>query len=335
MRRLAAAGLALLVLPLSAQAPAPAPTPTPAPRNILTSQILFAGTRSGLWRTRNWGNVWERVKSEALASLGECTSIAPLAPFVYVAGEGGLYFSEDFGETWKQIYATGPILALQVSRYPQADPTVFIGTPKGLLKSTDAGHTFHETPLMGTPVLRIEWPGPDLIVTTATGIAISSDAAGVFWRPESGLPADEVHAIAVSSFYIVDPVLYVGAGENGVFRSADGGHKWASAGLDGRSVTDLYWLGPMLYAVTDKGLKRTLDNGRSWVPLGEVPGRPQLGRMLFPLMPTSGAEAFVATSRGVFWTGDAGEHWQASGLKDEIVLTLATFPPPDPMQTKK
>jgi hypothetical protein len=91
----------------------------------------------------------------------------------------------------------------------------------------------------------------------------------------------------------------------------------------------------MLYAVTDAGLLRTLDNGRTWVPLGEVPGRPQLGRMLFPLMPTSGAEAFLGTARGVFWSGDAGEHWQASGLKDEIVLTLATFPPPDPVQNKK
>jgi len=55
---------------------------------------------------------------------------------------------------------------------------------------------------------------------------------------------------------------------------------------------------------------------------------------MFPLAPAAGLEAFLATDAGIYRTPDAGLHWQASGLKDEPVLALATFPPPAPLLGK-
>ena len=51
-------------------------------------------------------------------------------------------------------------------------------------------------------------------------------------------------------------------------------------------------------------------------------------RILFPLAPASGAEAFLATDRGVFRTADGGERWMDAGLRGEAVSCVSTFPPP-------
>ena len=49
-------------------------------------------------------------------------------------------------------------------------------------------------------------------------------------------------------------------------------------------------------------------------------------RLLFPLAPDSGAEAFVGTDHGVYRTADGGMRWASAGLKDETVLCVGTFP---------
>jgi hypothetical protein len=56
---------------------------------------------------------------------------------------------------------------------------------------------------------------------------------------------------------------------------------------------------------------------------------------MFPLAPAAGTEAFLATDRGLFHTIDAGEHWRATGFEGQAVLDVATFPPPDPVRSKK
>jgi hypothetical protein len=326
-----------LTLALLAAAAGPAPSPSPSPQaqpGAATSLLLFAGTESGLWRSRNWGGEWERVVAEGLKDVGAVHSVVTVGAWVFLGSEGGLYISEDFGGTWQHFYDAGPVLAITASRYFQADPTVLIGTPRGLLKSEDGGRSFHETPLKTIGVQRMEWPGPDLLAAGDGGLWLSPDGGAQFRRSER-LPDGPVHALALSSYYAVDPVLFVGVGTAGVFRSSDGGQRWAAAGLQGRTVADLVWLGPMLYAATDAGLERSVDNGATWSPLSEgIAGR-QAFHLLFPLAPANGAEAFLGTDRGVYWSGDGGTTWRPSGLSDQVVGWVATFPPPEPVVKKK
>jgi photosystem II stability/assembly factor-like uncharacterized protein len=292
---------------------------------VVTSLTLFAGSPAGLWRSRDWGGNWE------LARAGALYAILPLGPRVFAAGQEGVLVSEDFGHSWTATPVEGTVLAVLPSRYPQSDPTVFAGTGAGLLKSDDGGRTFRPTALAGTPVIRLDWPGPDLVVATGRGVLVSSDAASTFRAPGSGLPPGDVRALALSSFFAVDPVVFAGVGEEGVFRSSDGGRSWAASGLAGHTVNDLVWLGPILYAATDQGLFRSEDAGARWSPLGEgIAGRAAL-RLMFPLAPDSGAEAFLGTDQGIFRTTDGGLHWMKSGLAAERVLCLATFPPPAPV----
>lgn len=304
---------------------------------IITTLTLFAGTAEGLWRSANWGGSWERVtgltSGVRLDGLGAARAIVPRGPQVWVAGDGGLYESGDFGEAWAPLSARPGIRALLLSRWPQADPTVFVGTAEGLFRSRDAGRTFEPTALAGSAVHRLEWPGPALAVACDRGLLITRDEGGRFEGPGAGLPEGAVRAMALSSYFLVDPVLFAAPAAGGVFRSSDGGGTWVAAGLAGESVLDLVWLGPFLYAAAERGFYRSQDVGKSWVKLADSPGRPV--RLMFPLAPAAGVEAFLATDRGIFRTPDAGEHWYPSGLAGQDVLTIATFPPPDPAPQRK
>ena len=304
---------------------------------VVTSLTLFAGTPSGLWWSKNWGGKWERVvgRSEgvSLAEVGTVRGILPTGRQVYLAAETGLYLSEDFGQTWKKLGLDVPVYTVLPSRYTNADPTVFVGTADGLYKSPDAGKTFAPTVLRGTPVTRIEWPGHALIVTTGNGVLVSQDVALSF-RSGTGLPEGTPHGLAVSGFFAKDPVLFTAVGSAGVFRSADGGQTWNPAGLEGRTVRDIVWLGPILFAAADEGLFRSDDAGQKWVLASGLAARPA-SQILFPLAPDSGLEAFVATEDGIVHTVDGGAHWKPAGAPEDRVLRLATFPPPDRGKMRK
>lgn len=300
---------------------------------VATTLTIFAGTGSGLWRSADWGHRWERVQGaggdDSLKDVGAVRSILALGPRVYIGADAGLFVSDDFGQTWTRGALAVPVSAVLPSRYPQADPTVFAGTSAGLLRSADGGRTFSPTSVRDTWIHRLEWPGPALVIATARGVLVSEDAASTFKGPGAGLPAGDVRAMALSSFFIVDPVLFAAVGATGVHRSSDGGRTWTPSGLDGQTVTDLVWLGPFLYAASERGLFRSEDAGRAWAPLGEGLKGAVPSRILFPLAPDSGAEAFVGTDQGVFRTADGGLHWTHVGMKEERVLALGTFPPPE------
>jgi photosystem II stability/assembly factor-like uncharacterized protein len=309
------------------------PATSAAPR-VETSLLLFAGSPAGLWRSTNWGGNWDRVTAVPVKDCGAVHSILSVGSRVYLAAQAGLFTSDDFGQTWAASGLTTPAHVVLPSRYPQADPTVFVGTAEGLMKSEDAGRTWKPTPLTGMAVTHLEWPGPALVVGTAHGVRVSLDAARTFDAPGTGLPDGPVGGLALSSYYPVDPVLFASVGDKGVFRSADGARTWTSVGLAGHTVSDLVWLGPLLYAVSNQGFHRSVDGGRNWIrtseglPPGLIPRR-----VLFPLAPGSGAEAFLATDRGVFRTADGGERWMDAGLRGQSVSCVNTFPPPSETTT--
>jgi len=322
---------ACLVVGLAALLAAPQGAPQQTGSGpIVTSLTLFAGTREGLFRSTDWSRTWRRVEgrttSVGLEGLGAARTLVLLTTQVWVGGDG-VYVSEDFGESWARRGSTRGVEVLLPSRWPQSDPTVFAGTAFGLLRSRDAGKTFESTALNDAAVHRAEWPGPALVVACDRGILVSKDEGKSFVGPGDGLPAGAVRAMVLSSFFAADPVMFAGPVSGGAYRTSDGGATWKASGLAGETIGDFVWLGPFLYAAADSGVFRSQDAGATWARLSSSPGRPR--RLLFPLAPAAGLEAFLATDQGLFRTRDAGEHWELAGFAGQEVLTVATFPAPD------
>jgi photosystem II stability/assembly factor-like uncharacterized protein len=194
--------------------------------------------------------------------------------------------------------------------------------------------TFRPTVLADAAVSRLEWPGPALVAATGRGVLISEDGGHSFRDRGQGLPEADVQALATSSFFAVDPVLFAG-GAFGVYRSPDAGRTWKATGLSGRSIFDLVWLGPFLYAAGDGGVFRSDDVGQTWTALSEGLGPRQGRRLMFPLAPAAGLEAFVGTDDGIFRTTNGGQHWQRAGLEGRSILSLATFPAAPPSHSKR
>jgi photosystem II stability/assembly factor-like uncharacterized protein len=332
--------LLLFVAPLAAAQPAnqdklAAQRLTP----VLINLTLLAGGPSGLWRSTDWGVTWKKAekteeKGEDPATIVGVSAILPIGPAVYVASESGAFASDDFGQTWTRWPLEAQPLSLLPSRYPLADLTVFVGTPEGLLVSPDLGRTFKPTRLRGLAVEKMQWPGPALVVGTSAGVAISRDEGETWAPPGVGLPPGPVGALALSSYYANDPLLFAGVASRGVQGSRDGGATWSSAGLDGKRVIELVWLGPFLYALTDQGLFRSQDVAESWSAIGKgLEGKPQA--LLFPLAPANGAEVFVATSRGVFRSLDGAESFVPIAVLEDDFSVLATFPQSELLKKKK
>ena len=324
----AAAGVAGLVAAASVVFPAAAAAPPDNNPAVITT-ALFAGTPTGLRFSRDWGTTWEKrdpAAADGLEAVGAVRVILPLGPTIYVGGEGGLFQSDDWGRKYERLGVLGSVQCLLLSRYFNADPTMFVGTGEGLLKSEDGGQTFHATGLRGTPVTRLDWPGPALVAATGRGVLVSTDGGKSFTPAGEGMPEGGVRAMALSSFYPIDPVLFASAGSHGLFRSGNGARTWTPAGLDDHVITDVVWLGPFLYAATDRGLYRTEDMGGLWTPLRDGLSGVTPFRIFFPSAP-SGAEAFLATDRGIYRTPDGGQHWLPTGFKDDAVLALGAYPP--------
>jgi ligand-binding sensor domain-containing protein len=119
------------------------------------SNIVYAGTTKGLFRTTNKGEQWERIGqslSDPFISSIVLHSAEPSQ--LYIGGPAGIWKSSDSGKTWQEMnqgFATRNIRALVMDRKnPQL---LYAGTNgSGLYRSTDAGATWTGVPLKAAPL---------------------------------------------------------------------------------------------------------------------------------------------------------------------------------------
>ncbi|MCS6825945.1 MAG: glycosyl hydrolase [Caldilinea sp.] len=122
-------------------------------------ELSSGGPDSGLWRSRDGGDTWERISDNKgfpqtlKGKIGVAASPVKAGrvwAIVEAKDASGLYRSEDFGATWERMTDNPDLLArpwyyMHIYADPQDEDTVYV-LNLGMHKSTDGGKTFTEIP---------------------------------------------------------------------------------------------------------------------------------------------------------------------------------------------
>ena len=273
---------------------------------------VVAAARSGIFVSRDGGDLWEGLSFAPVASL-EWTAVAidPANSDHILAAtnwDGLMVESRDAGQTWR-IAAHVPAgrMGWRAIAFAPLDPdTVYAGT---------AG-------FYSAGVFDMQMP--------AAGAYVSHDG-GKTWSPaNSGLMQDaHVTGIAVDA---IDPNrLFVATSNHGILRSVDGGATWTEANQGMRSTAAL----SVAFSPGDPeivfaglwrgGLYRSEDGGLSW--RASSAGMSPEASVSDVVFDPANAEVLYASDlhSGVFRSEGGGEVWRAisSGLRMRAVNALA------------
>jgi hypothetical protein len=241
----------------------------------------------------------------ALPGLGSgkiwSIAIEPSVPNTIIAGtDNGIYVSHDTGATWAQTL-TG-IRVWTVGFSVRAPSDAFAGTDgKGVYASSDDGSTWQDASsgLDNLDVRALAFGIDGIAAGTNAGVALSPN--GLVWH-DGGLDRYSIAAVAVAANY---PQFTVIAGADGTISG---------------TLASGY-----LFSSTGGGAWEVLQSG---LPAGAVVSSITAGQIdaAVPKRPL-----IVATSQGIFRSGDTGATWTAgTGAPAALTLTVAQFGPLDP-----
>ncbi|MDA8321744.1 MAG: YCF48-related protein [Actinomycetota bacterium] len=257
---------------------------------LTASSCSTIGSRPRVWRTSDggatWtptglptpGTGWPTANSLRTGVVVGSPRIIGSRLLVAVAGPRGLVIdaSADGGRTWHvatpAVPGTGQYTSPGTFQAVSAGQWV-VGTPGAMVRTADAGRTWR-------------------VVQTATALP-----GGPFWftAPSRGYARLRTGAVAATS---------------------DGGRNWSAGAAPpterpaaGLTVTGIQQPTPgTAIATGPDALRITRDGGRTWTPLGPVPGRHPLGPAEFPAPGTgfvtdhSGKLLWRTTNGGATWT---------------------------------
>jgi len=243
----------------------------------LDSDIVFAGTWDGLYRSLNSAGSWIRVDSG-----WTYTQIAAVAfdsqdnQAVYAGTQGaGLFRSEDGGQSWEpKNVGLQDCVIYGIAPDPLYPDTLFVSTEDGIYRSYDGADTLTKVHWLPRAFLAINPQNPQVIYTGGKwNQLVKSTDGGESWSnpgEAQGLPSGGP-AVKIN-WILIDPnnpqVLYAASSNYGIHKSENSGQTWSDV-TDGLGALDVSVLvmnasGSIIYAATDRGVAESKDGGQSW-----------------------------------------------------------------------
>jgi hypothetical protein len=218
------------------------------PWNIVASpnfshnhNVFFSTRYRGVWRSEDsgahWTNIWDTSGwVDSLVISPAFISDGTLYAFIR---EEGIYKSEDRGKTWSLIHkADRSLTALAISPDYQKDGTVFASGTGGLIKTLDRGRNWQKISGFccdesGADVAAIalspNYANDGTVLVSVTGKGLYKSVNGGTEFIETGADLIDgnhlLRTLAFSPNYAQDNII-IGASNESLFRSQDGGASW-------------------------------------------------------------------------------------------------------------
>lgn len=244
------------------------------------SRTLLKATAGAVYRSADEGRTWTRLPLPPAAGHGRISAIAVSARdkgVLYLAGPGiGVLRSDDRGQSWTSRNRGLPdreVVAL--AAHADRPDTIFAYVAaRGIFRSEDGGKGWKlmdRGPRRG--ILRLvhsNMPGSMqtgwFFAATAKGVSRSMDCF-CGWR-DAGALGRSVRAVAYDPS---QPRRVYAATGGGLFLSTDGGEQWLRVNAPAVSLAALVATpsGELYAAAPDGALFRSVDQARTWTPVGE------------------------------------------------------------------
>jgi photosystem II stability/assembly factor-like uncharacterized protein len=304
--------------------------------------ILYAAGKWSVYKMSYTGTEWAECTQGMRVPLVNGLFID--LPKIYCASDFDfVHFSTDDGDTWMTQFSfdsdtlfdasVRTINPFAVERDGSASRLLYTalnipGDSKGDLiqRSTDEGKSWEQVyaPSNNTEGKRcnaivVNQDAPSVAYAafdyhSSLPVVMKTTNSGTNWSSaNSGLPSDNVTDISLSPG-IINDILYVTTGLNGVYYSSDGGANWTQRGLSGKTLFDIA-TSPIsnstVYAAASDGVWKSTNSGSNWTASAQgLSGKEVIE---IEIHPTSSmimaAVAKDATRDYVYLSLDAGTRW--------------------------
>ncbi|NQT00100.1 MAG: hypothetical protein HQ595_03360 [Candidatus Omnitrophica bacterium] len=229
--------------------------------------------------------------------------------FICAASANRVYFSENKGLFWREILSLAAEgTEINFLCFNPSDPQVmYVATFRGLYATKNRGQSWNRifrTPSESANCVRWVTPEPfdsqKIYIGTDKGLYVSEDS-GLSWKGiRGGLPHAQVRSLQI---HPTNPrVLYL-ANTYGLFKTIDTGRSWKRIFISSNKISD----------EQDQGVEFSqADDDQNLINCIEINARDP-------------RRIFIATGKGVYASGDAGEAWNklpVQGLSSDYVNFL-------------
>jgi photosystem II stability/assembly factor-like uncharacterized protein len=243
-------------------------------------QIIYAGTFHLPWKTADGGRTWSPIYEGMIDDSDVMSLLIDGADSrrIYASACSGIYRSDDSAAQWRKIQGI-PFAARRtyaITQDPKQPDSVYAATSEGLWKTADGGMTWRRTTpeswVVNAVVVAEGNPGRVLIGTEELGVLASGDAGEHFRDANAGFEHRQILAL----------------------------------GIDGKQPGRIL----AVLAHAPEPILATVDDGRTWLPLG--PGLRAEQALRVYAAPDDAW--WVSLARGGLMRYDAGKKaWKQAG----------------------
>ena len=302
-----------------------------------TNNILYAGTRNGVWRSENGGESWEYslIPETGYITWGwnmvNSISVLKTNPdIVYAICATGLYKSTDRGLSWNQVLTPGVFGSVKAFAYNATEFVCVSVYGTGIEKSNDGGQSWENiTPhnLSPSGPIIVNEDNPDIILAGANGSGIFKTVTGdTNWvQLNNGLPTD-LTIVALTRnpknhntlYACLSKIFPEQLGIPGLYKSYNAGESWQLINSDFDFHKSLYEfdmmdINPidtnMVFIAYDDSLYKSYDGG---ITFNNSSSPLIAGCITVNFDPANTEVIYLGKYNGISKSNDGGTIWSES-----------------------